>query len=195
MNKNCSLIICALFTLFLCGCSNFATIAQSEKNFNLYEENLYRIVEEKNLSLSKIESDISSTDTSVVRNYEVLLNDSQIIHVNLSNIVVEPSDSGAENFRVCYHIDNSSQNFEVDTMVSLINTVSGKKVTKEYIDWFLSASEEECSAEKYGMTKTEDKVVYKFKPLNFLEDWVISYVLYDDGAQELVFRGLTDTNR
>lgn len=188
MSKYRVIILCVSLVVLLCGCSNSVTIAQSEANFAIYEQSLSQIVEEKNLSLIKVESENPYSSTSTYWDYDIFIDYNQSIHIQLYN-----SYGSTERFSIIYYMHNSLQVFDVDMVVALINAVSGEKVTKEYIEWFLLTPEEEFK--NYGRDKHEDDVIFKFKPLNFWEDWTISYRLKDDDSQELVFYGLTDSNR
>ena len=73
----------------------------------------------------------------------------------------------------------------------VMKCVSGKEITEDFCKEFLEAPEEKYSAEDRGFQKTSEGVIAKEYPLNFFEDWVISYYFYPESRQDLSFGGLT----
>ena len=104
------------------------------------------------------------------------------------------SKTGVESFNLQYTInDNESnkKNFNIDFFIELVNSVTGKIITKEFCDEFLQASENKFPTSKYGFEKLNGELIAKQKVLNFFEVWTITYVLSSNYEGTLSFDGLT----
>ena len=183
--KRCFLFFCILSVIFLYGCTNLVSVSQSRLNFITYEDSLQKIADNNNLILTKSydSNDLFAADID----YEINISETQNLYINFSNYVSSENDRGAERYYIVYSIDNSTETFDIDLIVSIINEISGKEITKEYVERFLSTLKEESyEYDDYGSDE-----VYEYHPLNFFEDWSISYWIQSDGCQELTFEGLT----
>ena len=55
---------------------------------------------------------------------------------------------------------------------------------------FITSLEDKYSAEKYGYTRANNILVYKYYPLNFFEDWVLFYTEDIQKERILSFSGV-----
>lgn len=185
------LVLCIL-ALVLSGCTTRQlTIEQSSKNFTIYENELKKVANDYNLEL--IEDDIiEDLDENEVadKTLNIIVNkDDTEIEIVLKNDALNSSMKGRESFYINYVTHNSS--FDVSLFVDLVNCVSGKEITEDFCKEFLEAPEEKYSAEDRGFQKPSEGVIAKDYPLNFFEDWVISYYYYPESREELSIGGLT----
>ena len=182
----------ALFlTLSLCGCTTRQlTIEQSKENFPVYESELKEVANDYNLELIEIEDDYYKENFDenefLIKSFNIIKDDTEI-EITLRNDSINTT-KGRESFYINY-VTHSS--FDVSLFVDLVNCVSGKEITEDFCKEFLEAPEEKYSAEDRGFQKRSEGVIAKEYPLNFFEDWVISYYFYPESRQELSFGGLT----
>ena len=193
MRKVIVWFIALFLTLSLCGCTTRQlTIEQSKENFPVYESELKEVANDYNLELIEIEDDnIQDLDDNEVaeKTFNIIVTkDDTEIEIVLKNNALNSSTKGRESFQVNY-VTHSS--FDVSLFVNLVNCVSGKEITEDFCKEFLEAPEEKYSAEDRGFQKPSEGVIAKEYPLNFFEDWIISYYFYPESRQELSFGGLT----
>ncbi|MDD6645500.1 MAG: hypothetical protein PUE67_05520 [Oscillospiraceae bacterium] len=191
MRKVIVWFIALFLTLSLCGCTTMQlTIEQSKENFPVYESELKEVANDYNLELIEIEDDYYKENFDenefLIKSFNIIKDDTEI-EITLRNDSINTT-KGRESFYVNY-VTHSS--FDVSLFVNLVNCVSGKEITEDFCKEFLEAPEEKYSAEDRGFQKPSEGVIVKEYPLNFFEDWVISYYFYPESRQELSFGGLT----
>lgn len=191
MRKVIVWFIALFLTLSLCGCTTRQlTIEQSKENFPVYESELKEVANDYNLELIEIEDDYYKENFDenefLIKSFNIIKDDTEI-EITLRNDSINTT-KGRESFYVNY-VTHSS--FDVSLFVNLVNCVSGKEITEDFCKEFLEAPEEKYSAEDRGFQKPSEGVIAKEYPLNFFEDWVISYYFYPESRQELSFGGLT----
>ncbi len=139
-------------------------------------------LESKNWATDKINS---------LKHYYIIINDKQRIDIRFSTNATE-TQKGNGTFSISYTIsevnDDDDNNFDVDLFTEIVNLISGKTITTDFLTEFLTAPEEKYSVEKYGLSGG-GYAVEKMQALNFWEDWVISYELTYDNDAELQFYG------
>lgn len=176
----------------LCGCNTrHLTVEQSKENFSVYQDSLQNIADEYDLELTATEDkNIENQDSYK----DLIISISSDIHIRIRIInSAYESDKGVESFSIDYKIGNvdSEDDFNMQLFVDLANCISGKNISVDFCDEFLNAPESKYSAEKYGYKKLNGEIIVKQHPLNFFEDWNISYVLTKDQERTLTFGGLT----
>ena len=191
MRKVIVWFIALFLTLSLCGCTTRQlTIKQSKENFPVYESVLKEVANDYNLELIEIEDDYYKENFDenefLIKSFNIIKDDTEI-EITLRNDSINTT-KGRESFYINY-VTHSS--FDVSLFVNLVNCVSGKEITEDFCKEFLEAPEEKYSAEDRGFQKPSEGVIAKEYPLNFFEDWVISYYFYPESRQELSFGGLT----
>lgn len=191
MRKVIVWFIALFLTLSLCGCTTRQlTIKQSKENFPVYESVLKEVANDYNLELIEIEDDYYKENFDenefLIKSFNIIKDDTEI-EITLRNDSINTT-KGRESFYINY-VTHSS--FDVSLFVDLVNCVSGKEITEDFCKEFLEAPEEKYSAEDRGFQKPSEGVIAKEYPLNFFEDWVISYYFYPKSRQELSFGGLT----
>ena len=191
MRKVIVWFIALFLTLSLCGCTTRQlTIKQSKENFPVYESVLKEVANDYNLELIEIEDDYYKENFDenefLIKSFNIIKDDTEI-EITLRNDSINTT-KGRESFYINY-VTHSS--FDVSLFVNLVNCVSGKEITEDFCKEFLEAPEEKYSAEGRGFQKPSEGVIAKEYPLNFFEDWVISYYFYPESRQELSFGGLT----
>lgn len=191
MRKVIVWFIALFLTLSLCGCTTRQlTIKQSKENFPVYESVLKEVANDYNLELIEIEDDYYKENFDenefLIKSFNIIKDDTEI-EITLRNDSINTT-KGRESFYINY-VTHSS--FDVSLFVDLVNCVSGKEITEDFCKEFLEAPEEKYSAEDRGFQKPSEGVIAKEYPLNFFEDWVISYYFYPESRQELSFGGLT----
>ena len=191
MRKVIVWFIALFLTLSLCGCTTRQlTIEQSKENFPVYESELKEVANDYNLELIEIEDDYYKENFDenefLIKSFNIIKDDTEI-EITLRNDSINTT-KGRESFYINY-VTHSS--FDVSLFVDLVNCVSGKEITEDFCKEFLEAPEEKYSAEDRGFQKPSEGVIAKEYPLNFFEDWVISYYFYPESRQELSFGGLT----
>lgn len=191
MRKVIVWFIALFLTLSLCGCTTRQlTIEQSKENFPVYESVLKEVANDYNLELIEIEDDYYKENFDenefLIKSFNIIKDDTEI-EITLRNDSINTT-KGRESFYINY-VTHSS--FDVSLFVDLVNCVSGKEITEDFCKEFLEAPEEKYSAEDRGFQKPSEGVIAKEYPLNFFEDWVISYYFYPESRQELSVGGLT----
>lgn len=178
--------------LGLCGCTTkHITIEQSQKNFLTYQDSLEKVASQYNLELTETK-DFNFDDLDSIKDFVVFINTESQIRIRMINSAFE-SEKGVESFSIDYTIVNTDfeNDFNIQLFVDLVNCISGKTVSVDLCNEFLSAPESKYAAEKYGFQKLNGEKIAKEYPLNSFEDWNISYVLNKDGEETLTLGGLT----
>lgn len=155
------------------------------KKFNAYYIEIEAIANENNL-----EDRFWITDEAKsLKKYHISVNDTSNIYIEFSTNATE-KQKGMGTFSVSYTVSDIStdNNFDVKLFTAIVNSVSGKKITTDFVTEFLNAPEEEYSVEKYGLSYG-GHAVEKMHALNFWEDWIIGYNLTYDNHAELWFYG------
>ena len=195
------------FLLYLCGYAWFfspkhITKEQSLKNFTTYQTSLQEVSDKYNVKLKDITNEwfgeISEETPDNIKIFQIVLSKHENIEIRfeLSGVNLEESsslkDKGVENFNISYNIDNKSKgSFNTDLFVDLANSVSGKKLDKYFCKEFLYAPESKYPASDHMMHKLNDEKIQKWHPLDYYNDWMIFYTLYEDSSEELSFNGWT----
>ena len=192
MKKLILTVMLISFVLSLDGCDmKHLTIEQSQKNFLVYQGALQEIANEYDLELIEKE-DKSMENPDLCRDLIITVSPSSNIEIIVVNSAYK-SKKGVEGFSIQYKISNltSVNDYDIPLFVSLVNSISGKKISIDFCTEFLNAPESKYSAEKYGYKKLNGEITAKQLPLNFFEDWNISYVLSKENEGILTFGGLT----
>ena len=124
-----------------------------------------------------------------LKKYHISVNDTSNIYIEFSTNATE-KQKGMGTFSVSYTVSdiNTDNNFDVELFTAIVNSVSEKKITTDFVIGFLNAPEEEYSVRKYGMTG-EGYDISKMYALDFGENRIIGYNLTYDNYAELWFYG------
>ena len=139
---------------------------------------------------SKLESKFWVTDKSKsLKKGYIAVNDASRIDIEFSTNATA-TKKGRGTFSLSYTIPEVSDEnyFDIGLFVKIINSISGKTTTADFVTEFLTAPEEKYSVEKYGLSGG-DYAIEKMHAFNFGEDWVIGYNLTYDNHAELWFYG------
>jgi len=125
----------------------------------------------------------------LLRKYYIVINDKSRIDVEFSTNATE-AQKGYGTFSISYIISDVSDynNFDVGLFSEIVNSISGKKVTNEFVTDFLTSEEEKYPSEKYGISG-DGYVIEKIHALNFFEEWFIGYNLNYYNQAELWLYG------
>ncbi len=154
------------------------------KKFNAYYIEIEAIANENHL-----EDRFWVTDEAKsLKKYHISVNDTSNIYIEFSTNATE-KQKGMGTFSVSYTVSDIStdNNFDVKLFTAIVNSVSGKKITTDFVTEFLNAPEE-YSVEKYGLSYG-GYAVEKMHALDFWEDRVLGYNLTYDNHAELWFYG------
>jgi len=194
MKKLTKFISVLLIPVILVGCIQNVVqkvlIKESEVNFGLYMNQISDIANSHNLKMiEEIDPNIGD-DISILRVVRITLSEQEYVVVRLGN------SGGRESFGVYYYnsLENNGKDISrinIDLFVELINEISGKKVTKDFIVDFLTSPEEKYKSDKTGRTKMDDELISKAYDFNFTSDWSVIYALYKNQDEILCFVGLT----
>ncbi|MBR6551602.1 MAG: hypothetical protein IKT89_02055, partial [Clostridia bacterium] len=134
---------------------------------------------------------VKDANTPSLKWYYVKLNDKSNIVIDFSTNATK-TQKGYATFTISYSISDVSEynDFDVELFTKFVNSVSGKKISTDFVTEFLTSPEEKYSSEKYGESN-EDYAVSKMHALNFFEDWFIGYQLTYDNHAELWLYGRT----
>ena len=189
------IIICILLpvAIVLTGCVSFFNHScfsvksiskqRSKENFKNYMDTLVQVMDRYSFKL-----DEESTYKDMSFSF-----DGNVFEVSFNNNALDSQDSGSETFTIYYYISENSD-FNLDAFTESVNSVSGKKISKEYVEKFLSDPEIKHLPSRYNnLDSKEDSgvAIHKFDFLNFGEDWSLEYVLSTDGEEYLRMWGLT----
>lgn len=192
MRKVIVAIMLVSFVLSLSGCTTkYITIEQSQKNFSVYQDSLQKIADQYDLKLTaKEDKNIENQDS--YKDFIITVSSNSVIEIRVINSAYE-SKKGVESFSIQYGISeiDSVSDYNIPLFIDLVNSVSGREISADFCTEFLNAPENKYSAEKYGYKKLNGEIIAKQLPLNFFEDWNISYILSKDNEGILTFGGLT----
>ncbi len=194
MKKTIIMLLAVLLLLSgLSGCAERkrVTIEQTLENADMYFEELQKLAERYSAEIAKTTPDYVEEQDGYVE-VTITISEDEKVQIVIVNSAYD-SQTGVEGFTVNYFLNNNNVQHQFDTQIftDVVNCVSGKKISVEFCDEFLAAPESEYPAGKYGFDKLNGELVAKMHALNFLEDWMISYVMTKDGNEELTFGGLT----
>ena len=188
MKKNISIVIVvALLVVFACFVMfriPYYDLDKLTERIHVCYNELELIIDEYNL-----ETKVSITDkTKSLNKYYIVVNDESRINVEFSTNSTD-TQKGNGTFSISYTTSNvSDDNFDVELFAEIVNSISGKTITTDFVTEFLTAPEEKYSVKKYGLSG-DDYAISKMHALNFWEDWVIGYELTYDSYAELWFYG------
>lgn len=185
-----TIVIISLLILYGCN-TNQVTLEQSKENFINYYDYIQKIVKQYGCELVKTQNPMVENQDSCM-DLDIYISENEKIYMRFINSAYS-SSKGTESFSIEYTISNNKTNntFKIDLFVDLINSVSGKLISNEFCSSFLQAPEEQYSAEDYGFSKSDGVTIYKYYPLNFMEDWTIYYIQNEDNDEVLLFGGYT----
>lgn len=190
----CILFVVFAFVIITNGCNRATQISRtaSVENFSEYEKNIGLISNKYNLNMSQIIDPNYSIENNVCKDLRITGKDMEI-QVYLSNKALLDEEKGRESFLVTYSI-SENKNFDLELFTELINSISGKTVSTKFCDDFLV----NLNVNK-KKSDSSDILFHKSKPLDWSEDWVISYTLYNpeyysDYLKKLEFVGLTSAS-
>lgn len=189
--KKLLLIPLCVLVIIAGGCIRDPQITRSAsaENFSKYEKAIGEVSKKYNLSMNEIDDPNYSDKNDVSKDFKLTGTDMEISFY-LSNDALDTEEKGEEVFLVAYDIPKN-KDFDLDLFTDLVNSVSGKTITKEYCEDFIK---------NLNVTETKtpdsDRLFYESKSLDFFENWTISYELrdidYPDAhPQVLKFDGLT----
>lgn len=174
------------FVLFGCAPKHI-TVKDTANNINIFEELIqdisykygYFTVSEKHQDMREI-------------NIVINIKENERIEISIWNDA-ETDKKGVERFCVDYIKEDSTKlnEFNLDFFLELIGCISKKTVTKNFCNDFLNAPESEYAASDYGYLNAAGDLIAKQHPINWGEDWVITYNLTADGTEILGFGGWT----
>lgn len=128
-------------------------------------------------------------EANSLKKYHISVNDTSNIYIEFSTNATE-TQKGMGYFSVSYTISDigDENSFDVELFTELVNSISGKTITADFVTEFLTAPEEKYSVQKYGLSG-DGYAVEKMHALDFLEDRVIGYNLTYDNHADLWFYG------
>ncbi len=176
------LVLSVCFVLFKNPTYDLYTLTEK---FNACYDEIESIANEYNLE-NKFEV---KDETKSLNEYSITVNDKSKINIEFSTNATE-AQKGTGTFSISYTISDVSDdnNFDVKLFTEIVNSISGKTITTDFVTDFLTAPEEKYSVEKYGLSG-DGYAVEKMYALNFWEDWVIGYNLTYNNHAELWFYG------
>ena len=184
-------IIILLMCLSSCNAKKI-TYEQSLKNKEYYIERLAKVAENYGYTLEYYQSEgTSDGKTYNFDHYTIKITDDSSIDVDVY------WNNKIETFSITYLNqlkDENEQNRYINKhlFVDLVNEVSGKEITLEYINDFLYSSEDKYPSIKAGYEKDEKyTIINKKDSFGFFPDWQTSYLLRKDLSEEFRFSGLT----
>lgn len=182
------LIVIALLVLSICFLlfrNPTYNLDKLTEKFNKCYNGIESVTDKYNLE----SKDLATDETNSLKQYYIIVNDKQRIDITFSTNATE-TQKGNGTFSISYTISdvNDDNNFDVDLFTEIVNSISGKTITTDFVTEFLTAPEEKYSVEKYGVNGGSYDVE-KMHALNFWEDWVIGYELIYDNHTELWFYG------
>ncbi len=182
------LVVVALSVISICSLlfrtPTYELDTLTEKFYECYNE-IESITDKYNLE----SKDLVTDEIKSLKQYYITVNDKQRIDITFSTTATE-TKKGNGAFSISYTISDISDdnNFDVELFTDIVNSISGKTITTDFVTEFLTAPEEKYSVEKYGLSGGSYDVE-KIHALNFWEDWVICYELTYDNHAELRFYG------
>ena len=165
---------------------------KSKKNFEYYKTKISMIVKENNYEMT--EKNHIKEEQSAFKRLVITIDVDQTIEIWLSNPATQNRRS-REKVNFIYTKNNNTKDFNLEFFIKIVNEISGRKITKEYVFEFLSDSEEQRSPKRYGIDKSKEKKVFKYEFLNWWENWSIGYSLYENEKEELTFWGHTNRGK
>jgi hypothetical protein len=191
--KKMMFVIIIISILALVGCVDRSiSLSQSQKNFALFKESIRMI--SANYGYEVIELfDKNIEDQSTYKDLQITIDKNAEIYIRMDNNATY-SEYGSQGFVLRYTITDSSINsegFNINFFVDLVNSMSGKSITRDFCEEFLNSPESAYPASKYGFKKLNGELVVKQKNFGFFEDWLIKYTLDIDDEEQLLFGGLT----
>lgn len=185
-----SVLLVAVLLLNGCTAKKYVTVEQTLKNADIYLEKIQKAAEQYGYEVEKTSHSHSDADSCYVH-MRIVISPEEEITVAVVNSAYN-SEKGLEGFSVDYVINgDSEQQFDTQLFADVVNCVSGKAISADLCDEFLSAPESEYPAEKYGYERINGELIAKIHPLNFFEDWTMVYLMAKDGSEKLSFGGLT----
>ena len=160
-------------------------LSELTEKFNVCYDGVEAIANKYNL-----ENKFYITDeVKLLKSGYIKINNKSGINVEFSTNATKTQKSEGV-FCVSYTISDigTDNNFDIELFVELVNSISGKTITNDFVTDFLNAPEEKYSVEKYGLTG-EGYAESKMYALDFFENWVIGYHLTYNNHAELWFRG------
>lgn len=191
--KKIVLILLILSLLYFGGCqTNRLSLNQSNKNFMIYQTSIDEIATQYGFNL-KEEFDENIENQKSYKDLRITISNHSEVYIRIINSAYN-SNTGVESFTLQYSIDNSENSkefFNTDLFVNLVNSISGKTISKDFCDEFLQAPEKKYPATKFGFEKLNEELIAKQIMLDRSENWTITYVLSSKNEEELTFGGLT----
>ncbi len=183
-----SLLVVSFLVLssgFLLFRNPYSDLDSLTEKFNICYNEIESIANEYNL-----ENKFWVTDESKsLEKCYIKVNDKSRIDVEFSTTATE-TQRGKGTFSISYTISdvNDDNNFDIDLFTKIVNSISGKTITSDFVTGFLTAPKEKYSVKKYGLSGN-GYAIEKMQALNFFEDWFIGYKLTYDNHAELWFYG------
>ena len=176
------------------GCLRAPQISKSASadNFIKYEKAIRAIAKKHDLAIEELEPVLyDGYDASrVSKEFSLSGGKGMHIYISLSNDALDMEPEGEETFYISYTLP-FAEDYDLYLFTELINAVSGETVTTDFCRDFLRGLEIDLSPPRVRYT-----IIFKSKPLDFGEHWIISYDLsgsdYSESyRQDLTFTGLT----
>ncbi|MCI8331813.1 MAG: hypothetical protein HFE78_03210 [Clostridiales bacterium] len=166
-----ALLALSLIMTFCSGCSSHrVSFEQSRKNFAKYQEQIAEVLERHTSDVEVLDENLDLKENGGVRlelRYKI---DKQNISIYLDNLY------GYEDFSLsvrldCSNIDSHKTGIDLEQVVQFLDVFSGYEFTEEELLSVIDAPNG-----KYEMgDRIESDIVAKYKPINFMEDWRVSY--------------------
>jgi len=184
------MIMSVIYALIGCNTKHLS-VEQSKKNFTVYQEAIQKIVYEYGYKMVETQ-DENFHNQDGYKDLSIIINDVAKIEIRICNTAYN-KPTGVESFTIEYFLnDGDIQNqFDTNFFVELVNSISGKSLSKEFCDSFLTAPEEKYAATRHGFKKLNGEKIAKTHFFNFFEDWAIFYKLSKENEEILSYGGLT----
>lgn len=184
MRKKGIFLLALIFVILLLnGCNRVTslTLEQSKKNFEFYKGEISDICRQNNIILKTDNNDKSSIEFTLQQS------GASYIEILIQNSSFNDNLTGREDFEI-YCFAPTTEQYDVELIVEIVNAISGKGVSKEFCMDFVTVHND-----KYCIEKSSEQVINKYHFLDFGENWSIGYTEYKWGEKELIFWGLTKT--
>lgn len=191
--KRIFVFLLAFCPLILCACSPELQSAilnslntpmflpsESKLHFDALEPKLILAAESFGHELKKVKNE--ADDESILIEYRLELDNSSCIVISFHNFTLDGRTKGEERFTVSYSKRDRKERYDVELFIALINSVSGRAVSAEFVQRVLSDTDgsfaELITRERSPENDWEGLV--KFKHLDSSRNWSLSEEITKD---------------
>lgn len=210
--KRTIIIAILLLSLAFCGCSPqlFTAIkksqsapmllpSESKANFEKLEQVLLKTAESYEIELKRVRSEYG--DDGIIVDYELKPDADSRLKISLSNLLLDGRKKGEERFSVSYEKSDRAAEFDIELFKALVNSVSGRVLSLEFCDSFLSDTDgtfAEISSNDATGWMHKFKTLDEYGNLSLSMEWLadeseIGNASEVDYTELLYFEGLTST--